>query len=608
MAFTGQSELVREKFVEMQKEEREFYNDKEILNQVIWGSLQRINQLKAVYNYEAVDKETDILLEVMDQFLNYSYSTGSFPRELYQAIIYVSEELITQSKLAEAAKYLETAIDIKISKFPNLRVDVINKISGLLSKKGNIKDSSIELHKLADKPYMLTDRNQIAEIFFTLSQNSLKIGDLNQYKNLLFLGLKYFYKNLDDRWKIFNQIKITYRNSFSLFVKRDVSLSNKFIYGLHWIHYSLPNFSRIKLSFINNIFSKSFLVLLYVINYSTKSTIHTKYRSFNTSTYPKLVGNVTINIPLNLSVVEKKKILITRAMGGIGDLLMMTPGIHALKKKYPGRDLHLAIPKRYFPLFYENSDVKLIDIESEFFNRFENSKWYNFTDCPAARGESRKAPKVKKSRIELFAKALGIKRLRLKLMNVKPRYFITDDEKEFANIFWEELELTENKVIGIQLKADESYRNYPYMEQLVENISRNHKVLLFDGEKIEGFEYENVIKIDSFSVRKAFALAHKCDVIIAPDSSFVHFAGAFDKPTVSIYGPIDGKVRTKLYPNCTYVDSRKSLGCLPCWRNENIPCKLTGMRNSACLEGITVTQIIKELENKLKEIENDSLK
>ena len=264
MSFTGQSELVREKFVELRKEEREFYNDKEILNQVIWGSLQRINQLKAVYNYKAVETETEFLLEVMEQFLDYSFSNGSFPRELYQAIIYVSEELITQSKLAEAATYLKRAIDIGISKFPNLRVDVINKLSGLLNKKGNIEESSIELLKLADRPYMLTDRNQIAELFFTLSQNSLKLGNLNHYKNLLFLGLKYFYKNLDDRWKIFNQIKITYRNSFSLFIKREVSLSNKFIYALHWIHYSLPNFSKVKLSFINNLLSKSFLVILYV--------------------------------------------------------------------------------------------------------------------------------------------------------------------------------------------------------------------------------------------------------------------------------------------------------------------------------------------------------
>ena len=46
MAYSGQHELVRAKFVEVPEDEREFYNDKEILSQVIWGCLQRINQLK----------------------------------------------------------------------------------------------------------------------------------------------------------------------------------------------------------------------------------------------------------------------------------------------------------------------------------------------------------------------------------------------------------------------------------------------------------------------------------------------------------------------------------------------------------------------------------
>jgi hypothetical protein len=41
------------------------------------------------------------------------------------------------------------------------------------------------------------------------------------------------------------------------------------------------------------------------------------------------------------------------------------------------------------------------------------------------------------------------------------------------------------------------------------------------------------------------------------------------------------------------------LECLPCWRNENIPCKLTGMRNSACLESIPINKIVIELEKLL---------
>lgn len=605
IAFTGQYELVRSLFIDLPKEEREYYNDKEILTQVIWGSLQRINQLRDVHNYNAIENETEFLLEVINQFMDFSKSKNVYPRELFQAIIYVSEELINQSKLTEANEYLNSAIDFGVIKFPNLRLDVNNKLSELFSKKGNIENSSIVLDKLANNPYMLTDRNQIAGIFFRLSQNSLKLGELKNYKNLLFLGLKCFYTNLDDRWKIFNQIRLTYRKSILLFTKREVTLSSKFMYALHWIHYSVPNFGKIKLSFINRFINKSFLAILYLLNYSKRADSPANYRKLSINIYPKLVYNAISISSAKRSIAERKKILITRAMGGIGDLLMMTPGIHALKKKYPNREINLAIPKRYFPVFYENADIKLIDIESEFFDQFEDSRWYNFTDCPASRGESRKAPKVKKGRIELFARSLGVRGLRLKLMNEKPRYFVTDDEKEFADIFWDEIELTGKKVIGIQLKADENYRNYPLMEQLVQKISRKYKVLLFDAEKIDGFDFENVIKIDSFSLRKAFALAHNCDAIIAPDSSFVHFAAAFEIPTVAIYGPIDGKVRTKSYPNCTYVDSRKSLGCLPCWRNENIPCKLTGMRNSACLEGIAVDYIIKQLEIKLKEIDND---
>ncbi len=604
MAFTGQYELVRAKFIELQKEEREFYNDKEILNQVIWGSLQRINKLKAIHNYSAINSETEFLREVLDQFLNYSHNKKSYPRELFQAIIYVSDVLISQSKLEDAANYLNNAVVIGISKFPNLRVDVFNKLSEIFNKKGNINESSKELFKLAKRPYLLTDRNQVPEVFFRLSKNSLKSGNIREYKQFLFIGLKYFYTNVDERKRIFNQLLLTYRNSFLLLLNNEVTLSTKLLFLPHWVHFRLPDFGRIKLGFVNSFSRKILLSIIYLYNYFIKSSNPAFLNNGVQNDYPVLLEKSNQRANVFNSSKKGKTILITRAMGGIGDLLMITPGIHALKKKYPNSEIHLAIPGRYFPLFYENNDVKLIDVESDFFSHYKYSQWNNFTDCPSARDESRRAPKVKRGRIELFAKSLGVRGLRLKLMNEKPRYFITEDEIEFANLFWTELGLADKKVIGVQLKADESYRNYPLMEQLVERISQKFKVLLFDSEKIDGFDFENVIKIDSFSLRKAFALAHRCDVIIAPDSSFVHFAAAFDKPTVAIYGPIDGKVRTKSYPNCTYIDSRKELGCLPCWRNENIPCKLTGMRDSACLESIPITRIINELEIKLSELNN----
>jgi len=131
------------------------------------------------------------------------------------------------------------------------------------------------------------------------------------------------------------------------------------------------------------------------------------------------------------------------------------------------------------------------------------------------------------------------------------------------------------------------------------SISKKYSVLLFDSEVINGFEYDNVIKVQGLPIRKAFALAQKCDAIVAPDSAFIHFAAAFDLPTIALFGPIDGKVRTKHYQNCTYLSAKEILGCLPCWRNEEIPCKLTGMRTSECMKKIPVNLITEILEKKL---------
>ena len=294
-----------------------------------------------------------------------------------------------------------------------------------------------------------------------------------------------------------------------------------------------------------------------------------------------------------------KKILITRAMGGIGDLLMMTPGIHALKKKFPKSEINLAIPKRYFPIFEGNDDVKLLDIEGDFFTHLKFNKWYNFTDCPAARKESFTAPFVNKSRIDIFSSALNINAFSRIKMSKRPRFFLTDEEMKYSSELWDKFGLNKKTVIGIQLHSDETYRDYPLMENLVEKLSKKYTVLIFDNEIIEGFELENVIKIQNLSIRKVFALAHKCNAIVAPDSSFIHFAAAFDIPTVALFGPIDGKVRTKHYPNCTYLSAKDLFGCIPCWRNESIPCKLTGMRTSECMKKIPINLIINVVEKKL---------
>ena len=601
MAFNGDHCAVYSLMNRMPLEEREKISDKYILFETITGSINKLNELKNKQERLLVNDEKKFLLEILDQFILACKQNSNFTRQLFHGLLKVCNELIQLSEFNAAIEYLKMALKCGVEKYPEIRTEVLFKLADIHNRQGEINTSGNYINQLLNHPYFITDRNRIGELINNVSQINLKQGNVDQYKSLLFLGLRYFYANPHDRRTIYEQVRITYRSSLRVLINNKISLLNKILYLIHWGYFKFPVFSKVKLQFINKIAQKTLLGVIYFLNYTFVNEISGLIFNGQTQNSQQLhfLHREDYNKKTKKTRVAQKKILITRAMGGIGDLLMMTPGIHALKKKYPKSEISLAIPKRYFPVFEGNNDVKLIDIESDFFNHQRFNKWFNFTDCPAARKESLTVPKVTKSRVDIFSAALKINFLRRFRASKKPRFFFTENETEFASEFLKNSELTNKTIIGVQLHSDETYRDYPLMEKLVEKIAAKYSVMLFDSEPINGYEFENVIKIQNLPIRKAFALAHKCNLIVAPDSSFIHFAAAFDIPTIALFGPIDGKARTKHYPNCTYLTAKELFGCLPCWRNEAIPCKLTGMRTSECMKKIPVNQILNVLEQKL---------
>ncbi len=294
----------------------------------------------------------------------------------------------------------------------------------------------------------------------------------------------------------------------------------------------------------------------------------------------------------------QRPILVTRAMGGIGDLLMMTAGLHHLAAK-AGQPVHFATKNMFFPLFKGNPDVVPVDIDGDPIDLSRYSRWINLTDCPAARIESRTRPRVKLSRIEIFAQAMKVKTSKLGRHELMPRYVLDESDRVIQQRFWEKHCPKDCPVIGVQLFSADSYKDYPDMENLVQSLAQRCSVLVFDNKPIEGFVHANVAKVESRPLREAFALAAACDVLVTSDTAFVHLGGALNLPTICLYGPTDGDLFTRFYPKAVVVDSRKNLGCLPCWRNEDIPCRLTMQRESVCLRMLTVDRIVRHVETAL---------
>src|SRR4029079_18764112 len=193
-------------------------------------------------------------------------------------------------------------------------------------------------------------------------------------------------------------------------------------------------------------------------------------------------------------------------------------------------------------------------------------------------------------RTELLRSGRRITGRRLKMVARRPRDVVSDAELEWRDRFFRERGL-DGLVVGVQPHTDEAYRDVPHMREIVEALLRGASVLVFAHVPVSSGD-PRLVQAEGLTIREAFALAGGCDVLVTPDSAFFHLAGALDLPCVGLFGPTDGRVRGHDYPRARTLDARRTLACVPCWRNEATGCALTGMRPSACLGEIAPADVV----------------
>ncbi len=88
------------------------------------------------------------------------------------------------------------------------------------------------------------------------------------------------------------------------------------------------------------------------------------------------------------------------------------------------------------------------------------------------------------------------------------------------------------------------------------------------------------------------ALIEKCSLFISNDSGLLHVASAVKTPVVGLFGPTDPG-RTGPYPDSSAV-VRKDMTCSPCYVGKPVRCD-----HSECLDSITVHDVIEKVKQKL---------
>lgn len=287
---------------------------------------------------------------------------------------------------------------------------------------------------------------------------------------------------------------------------------------------------------------------------------------------------------------EEPAILVSRAMGGLGDLTMMTPGLRALRQRYR-RKVAFAIPRKFHAAFEGNPDIVLLDSDSSIdLRRFRN--WVNLAICPAARYEARVAPKVRKGRVELFARGMGIKRRALDHAGWQP-VSVLDNAQLAAIETIRALAVARGlPVIGVQMFSRETYRDYPHLFALIERLANEALVMPLHTAPVPLPEHPNIHPVFGKTLREAIAMVAASDVFVSVDSAFYHTAAAFDLPTIGLFGPTDGRTCSAHHQYASVIQPRLELACVPCWRNEDMACHITGTTESACMASISPDRVI----------------
>ncbi|MEK6715239.1 MAG: glycosyltransferase family 9 protein [Candidatus Omnitrophota bacterium] len=350
--------------------------------------------------------------------------------------------------------------------------------------------------------------------------------------------------------------------------------------------------------------------------------------------------------------VNVKKVIIINPFG-IGDVLFSTPVIENVKLSYLDSFIGYLCNIRTAPIFYSNPNVNKVFI-------YEKDDWrklWKESKLKCINNFIKFLLEIKKCRFDLaidlslgrhysfFLWLLGIKKrygfnyknrglflthkidiegyqnkhviefyldllrfMNLNPVEVKPKVYIRDAEKLWADDFLKNKIVAKGYLIGIVPGGGVSWgtavdiRRWPrdkfsrLADRLIEQLDVN--VIIFGDSKEAGLcdevismmENEPIRIVGETSLMQFAALLSECDLVVANDGGPLHLSAAAGAKTVSLFGPVDEKVYGP-YPADPMVHRiiKKNLPCRPCYSKFRMPpCR----NNKECLNGIGVEEVL----------------
>lgn len=193
--------------------------------------------------------------------------------------------------------------------------------------------------------------------------------------------------------------------------------------------------------------------------------------------------------------------------------------------------------------------------------------------------------------------------------NFKPEMFFDQAEEDF--IVEIRKQCLGNRIIMWGLSGSGRQKAYPYVPYIVGDIVKEFEdvvVILVGGENCKilecGFPNHKRIlkKSGEFSFRQSALMAKYSDLVIAPDTGFLHAAGCWNTPKIGLLTHTTKENITKHFENDYSIES--SAVCAPCFRliiEAEIQCP-TEKETKACLCMVKDNMPPQAIMNRVKEV------
>ena len=319
-----------------------------------------------------------------------------------------------------------------------------------------------------------------------------------------------------------------------------------------------------------------------------------------------------------------KKFLIIR-FSSIGDIVLTTPVVRCLRKKYPNAQIHFLTKVAFAPIVQANPNIdKVFAIEKSTKSVVEKLKkegYHHIIDLHKNLRSKKvimalgvKATSFPKLNVEKFL-MVKFKMNRLPKIHIVDRYFeavkslAVNNDKEGLDFFIPEQEKIAAKNLPPQYNAlviGAAHKTKSLTTPQLIKIAKESilPVLLIGGKKETEIANE-IIKVvgenaintcGEYNLHQSASVIQQASCVITPDTGMMHIASAFNKKIIRVWGNTIPAFGMYPYmpqqPSAFKIFEVKELSCRPCSKIGFDECPKKHLK---CILDIDVDGIVKEM-------------